>query len=70
MPPKRASKNNTKKEDFVWSDDEAELLLNVTHDYKIQNLVNAMCWEFVKSKYADMLELLGKELPASEEEAS
>lgn len=70
MPPKRAPKNNGQKKDFVWSDDEAELLLNVTHDYKIQHLVNGTCWESVKSKYADIMELFRKELPASEEEAS
>lgn len=69
MPPNRAPKNKEKK-DFVWSDDEAELLLNVTHDYKIQHLVNGTCWKSVKSKYADILELFRKELPPSEEEAS
>lgn len=54
----------------MWSDDEAELLLNVTHDYKIQHLVDGTCWKSVKSKYADILELFRKELPPSEEEAS
>ena len=70
MPPKRAPKNSRKKKDFVWSNDEAEILLTVTHDYKIQHLVNGTCWESVKSKYADILKLFRNELPASEEEAS
>ena len=67
MPPK---KNNSGKKEFVWSDDEAELLLCVTHEYKTQHLVNGTCWESVKSKYADILELMRKELPSSEEEAN
>ena len=58
MPPK---KNNSGGK-FVWSDDEAELLLCVTHEYKTQHLVNGTCWESVKSKYADILELMRKEL--------
>ena len=37
MPPKRAAAS--KKKEFVWTDDEAELLLTVTHDYKIKHLV-------------------------------
>ena len=33
MPPKKKG-----KKDFVWTDDEAELLLNVNHHYKVQQL--------------------------------
>ena len=36
------------KKDFVWTDDESELLLNVTHNYKVAEIVD---WESVKSKY-------------------
>ena len=32
-PKKKPGKN---KKDFLWTGDEAELLLNVTHDYKVQ----------------------------------
>ena len=46
----------------------------MTHDYKTQHniIVNGTCtcWDSVKSKYADILELMRKELPSSEEEAS
>ena len=75
MPPKRAPKSkgsaNGKKsvKDFLWTDDEALLLLNVTHDYKVQHLVDGTCWGSVKSKYVDILELFRKELPTTEEEA-
>ena len=32
MPPKKAGK------DFQWTDDEAELLLTVTYDYKVKKV--------------------------------
>ena len=65
MPPKKGQ-GKTKK-DFVWTDDEAELLLRVTHDYNVQHLDKGTCWESVKTKYSDILELFRKELPENEE---
>jgi len=64
MPPKKVGK------DFQWTDDEAELLLTVTHDYKIAKVAEGTDWESVKSKYTDILELMRNELPASAEEMS
>ena len=32
-----------KRKQFFWTNDEAELLLAVTHDYKIKNLVEGTC---------------------------
>ena len=64
MPPKKKG-----KKDFVWTDDEAELPLNVTHHYKVQQLAEGMCWESVKTKYTNILALFRKELPADEEQA-
>ena len=37
IPRKRVAAN--KKKQFVWTDDEAQLLLAVTHGYKIKHLV-------------------------------
>ena len=37
VPPKRVVAN--KKKQFVWTDDEAQSLLAVTHGYKIKHLV-------------------------------
>ena len=58
------------KKGFVWTDDEVELLLNVTHDYKVQHLIEGTCWESVHLKYihVDILELFRNELPKTEEE--
>ena len=55
------------KETFVWSDDEAELLLNVTYEYKVKHSANSIDWEKVKSKYADILQLYVEQLPTPEE---
>ena len=69
MAPKRAARAAaSKKKEFVWTDDEAELLLTVTHDYKIKHLVEGTCWESVRSKYADIVELFKKELPGDDEQ--
>ena len=54
------------KKDFVWTDDKVELLLNVTHKYKVQHLVEATCWESVHLKYTDILELFRNELIETE----
>ena len=54
---------------LVWTDDEIELLLNVTHQYKVQQLLEGTAWESVKSKYTDIWELFRAELPTTEEEA-
>ena len=76
MPPKqRASKKNSQtsekkgKKEFVWTDDEAQLLLEVAHDYKLKHLAEGICWESVKTKYADILDLFRKELPQNDVEA-
>ena len=70
MPPKRAKKNGqNERKEFVWTDDETELLLSVTNDYKVRQLAEGICWESVRSKYADIAELLKKEVPGSEEGA-
>ena len=41
IPSKQVEAN--KKKQFVWKDDEAQLLLAVTHDYKIKHLVEGTC---------------------------
>ena len=72
MPPKRAAKKASEKKarkEFIWTDDEAQLLLDVAHDFKLQHLSEGICWESVKSKYSDILDLFRKELPQNEEQA-
>ena len=38
MPLKRAARKISQKKEFAWSDDEAQLLLEVAHDYKVRHL--------------------------------
>lgn len=50
-------------------DDEAELLLSVTYDYKVKKSAECVDWESVKSKYDDILELMLEALLSSPDEA-
>ena len=71
MPAKKApakSKTSPKKKDsnkkeFVWSDDEVELLLNVANEYKVAKAAESVDWESVKSKYKDIFDLFVAALP-------
>ena len=57
------------KKEFQWTDDEAELLLNITHEYKVQKISENVDWESVKAKYDDILVLMKAALPSTPEEA-
>lgn len=50
--------NNSKTAGFVWSDDETEALLQITADYKVQKASEALDWESILTKYADITTLL------------
>lgn len=76
MPPKKnLEKNNSKnsenksKKEYIQTDDKAQLLLEVAHDYKPKHLSEGTCWESVKTKYADIQELFRKELLEDAEQA-
>ena len=53
---RNARRNMPKKKgkEFIWTDDEAELLLNVAIEYKMKKAVECVEWESVKSKYSDI----------------
>ena len=57
------------KEDFKWTDNEDDFLLNVTHDYKVKKISENVDWESVKTKYDNILPLLCQELPVTLKEA-
>ena len=70
MPPMKTPAKKTllkKKTDgnkeFVWSDDEAELLVNVANEYKIAKAAESVDWESVKSKYKDIFDHFVAALP-------
>ena len=58
-----------KEQAFVWTDDEVELLLKVTHEYKVKKAGENVDWESVRSKYSDIWEQLKRQLPSDSEEA-
>ena len=51
------------KKEFQWTNNKAELLLNVTFDYKVVKEATSIDWKFVNSKYEDILERFKAELP-------
>lgn len=48
--------NRSRKETFVWTDDEVELLLGVTLDYKATRLQENVDWESCQTKYSDIFD--------------
>ena len=53
--PKEKS-DKTKADNFVWTDDEVQLLLEVTNDYKVLKAAKNIDLESRQSKYTDILE--------------
>ena len=39
------------KAEFQWTDDEAELLINIMHKYKVNKSAVGIYWESISSKY-------------------
>ena len=54
-----------KPDNFVWTDDEVQLLLKVTREYKVNKEMENIDWESVQTKYSDMLRILMDQLPTS-----
>ena len=50
--PKEKS-DKTKADNFVWTDDEVQLLLEVTNDYKVSKAAKNMSSSFVVFLYID-----------------
>ena len=48
---KRKEKSDkTKADNFVWTDDEVQLLLEVTNDYKVSKAAKNIDWESTRVK--------------------
>ena len=61
--------NKTRKE-FIWTDDEAELVLNVAIEYKTKKATESVDWESVDSKYSNIQKEFLAALPADNGEDS
>ncbi|KAM4628576.1 uncharacterized protein ACJ7VT_001052 [Polymixia lowei] len=55
--------SGTRKETFVWTDDEVELLLRVTLDYKSTKLQDHVDWESCHAKYSDIFDAFLAQYP-------
>ncbi len=67
MSKRSSTKDKTnkkeRKKEFVWTDDESELLLNVANEYKVVKAAESVDWESIKSKYEDITERFIAGLP-------
>ena len=57
-----------KPDNFFWTDDEVQLLLKVTGEYKANKEMENIDWESVQTKYSDILQILMDQLPNSPDE--
>ena len=67
---RKKKSDKTKADNFVWTDDEVQLLLEVTNDYKVLKAAKNIDWESCQSKYTDILELYREHYPSSQEESA
>ena len=54
--------------EFVWTDDEIELLLETVLAYKATCEYEGICWESVKAKYQKIMEIYVERYPTASEE--
>ncbi|CAH3023563.1 unnamed protein product [Porites evermanni] len=53
-----------------WTDDEVELLLTVTKEYKTKQIAKSIDWEFCVDKYGEILEAYSAHYPSPEDAAA
>ena len=60
---RKASEENPKKSntEFLWTDDEIQLLLQTSFNFKSKCEFEGLSWESVSSKYEQVLENMSKE---------
>ena len=58
-----------KDSSFKWTDDEAELLLQVAVEYKTAKAMESIDCESVQKKYSDITDLYKAQLPKTDEDA-
>ena len=67
------STENVKKkyaDTYKWTDDEVELLLTVTKEYKTKQIAKSIDWEFCVDKYGEILEAYSAHYPSPEDAAA
>ena len=66
---RKASDENPKKinTEFLWTDDEIQLLLQTSFNFKSKCEFEGSSWESVRSKYEQIFENMSKEYPEDPE---
>ena len=62
MEVTKNNKKNTKRE-FIWTDEEISLLLQIIINYKATKMARGLDWETVKAKYEEIMELFHLRYP-------
>ena len=62
MEVTKNNKKNTKR-DFIWTDEEISLLLQIIIDYKATKMARGLDWETIKAKYEEIMELFHLRYP-------
>ena len=62
------SRSKEKPDVFVWTDDEVQLLLKVTLEYKTSKAIENVDWESIQNKYTEILTIFKERLPALPDE--
>ena len=60
---KKSKESGKGKDSFVWTDDEAELLLRVANEHTVQREMENVDWETCQDKYNDILSAFQKQYP-------
>ena len=55
---------------YKWTDDEVELLLTVTKEYKTKQIAKSIDWESCVDKYGEILEAYSAHYPSPEDAAA
>lgn len=55
---------------YKWTDDEVELLLTVTKEYKTKQIAKSIDWESCVDKYCEILEAYNAHYPSPEDAAA
>lgn len=50
---------------FTWTDDEVELFLKVTNEYKVSKTAEGVDWESVQRRYSDILDCFREQIDNS-----
>ena len=65
----KTTHDKSKVDSYVWTDDEVELLLKITNEYKVSKAMENIDWESCQTKYSDIFDLYLEQYPSTKEDA-